>query len=119
MPMPSLHEGVPGLSRLPRGDWRVELLSQVVLRCGAKPSTGTGLLCSPVGLAAIDSLGVIGSEEAHRQLDQLLSEVTNATMVRKVARAIEVPDERLSQELLRLRSERRPTIDRPWLGRWR
>jgi hypothetical protein len=119
MQMPFSLEGVRGQVPFAQGDWRAELLSQIALRCGAKPTTVTGALCSSVGLAAIDSLGLIGDEEAYGHLDQLLSEITNAGMVRKVAKIVGAPEERLLQELMRLRSQRRPTIDRPWLGRWR
>jgi hypothetical protein len=101
-----------------KGDWRVELLGQIVLRCGAKPTTVTGVLCSSVGLAGIDSLALIGDGHALAQLDQLLGEVTNAGMVRKIAKAVGATDERLSVELMRLKTQKRPTIDRPWLGRW-
>jgi hypothetical protein len=100
------------------GEWRIPSLGQIALRCGAKPSTVTGVICSSVSLAAVDSLATIGNTSAEAELDQLLSEVTNAGLLRKIAKTMNASDERVASELHRLRTQRRSDIERPWLGRW-
>jgi hypothetical protein len=101
------------------GPWRAGRLGEVAIRCGAWKSTVTQPLCPSVSLAAVDALVSIGDAPAREQLEQLLVEAPNATLLRKAGAALGLSQEDCDAAVDGLRAKRRPRIDRPWLGRWR
>jgi hypothetical protein len=102
-----------------QGSWRPARLGEVALRCGAWKSSISELLCSSVSLAAVDALAAIDDQASRDQLRQLVAEAPNAALLKKAAAALGFAEPEVERAMDLLRTRRRPTIDRPWAGRWR
>ena len=102
-----------------QGSWRAARLAEVAVRCGAWKSTVTQPLCPSVSLAAVDALAALGDLPAREQLERLLVDAPNASLLRKAGAALGLSQQELDAAVDGLRAKRRPRIDRPWLGRWR
>ena len=102
-----------------QGQWRPARLGEVALRCGAWKSTISEVLCSAVSLAAVDTLVTIDDEAAREQLAQLVAGAPNAPLLKKAAAGLGLAQPEVERAMELLRTRRRPSIDRPWAGRWR
>jgi len=102
-----------------QGRWRSARLGEVAVRCGAWKSSVSEILCSSVSLAAVDALAAIDDQASRDQLRQLVVEAPNAQLLRKAGTALGLGALEVERAMDLLRMKRRPTIDRPWAGRWR
>ena len=94
--------------------WVVPLLGQLALR-GAAPSphpTVTIALSRPVASAAVETLGMIGTPEATRELRTLLAEIRRRDLLRRIAAIVGEPTPETHARDERIRREKRRAVQR-------
>ncbi len=94
--------------------WVVPLLGQLALR-GAAPSphpTVTIALSRPVASAAVETLGMIGTPEATRELRTLLAEIRRRDLLKRIAAIVGEPTPETHARDERIRREKRRAVQR-------
>ena len=94
--------------------WVVPLLGQLALR-GAAPSphpTVTIALSRPVASAAVETLGMIGTPEATRELHTLLAEIRRRDVLKRIAAIVGEPTPETHARDERIRREKRRAVQR-------